>query len=199
MKRGFTVVEVLVTMVIIAILLGLGTVGLRSSLANARDAERQADIETIARGLEQYYNRGNPYYTAGVTKGSYPGSNMVISFDGGGWCDTAYFKDANQAAKYSVCRWYYEEVLPGVSKQALTPPGKGGTCLSNPWLQAEASPVAIISPSITNSLNDNCYVYKPLNDNDDGLCYSDNACRRYALLYKKETTGEIVIVRSKHQ
>src|SRR6478672_10052725 len=74
MKRGFTVVAVLITLVIIGILLGLGTVGLRSTLANGRDSERKADIETIARGLEAYYARGNPYVVGSVTKNTYPGS-----------------------------------------------------------------------------------------------------------------------------
>ena len=40
MVRGFTVIEVLVTLVIMSILLGLGTVGIRASLVNGRDAER---------------------------------------------------------------------------------------------------------------------------------------------------------------
>ena len=51
MNRGFTVVEILVTLVVMAIILTLGTVNLRSSLANGRDSERKSDIESITRGL----------------------------------------------------------------------------------------------------------------------------------------------------
>lgn len=199
MKRGFTVVEILITLVVMAILLGLSTVGMRAMIANANDAERADDIATIARGLEQYYEKGNPYYTGGVTKGSYPGSNMTISMGGSGWCATAYFQNPGQAANYSVCRNYYKEALPGLTDAAMTPPGFTSPEFHNPWLQGEANPVTIITPWITQVINEGKYVYKPLNDNDDGHCYSDTSCRRYALIYKKETTGEVVIVKSKHQ
>lgn len=201
MKRGFTVVEILVTLVVMAILLGLGTVGLRATLANGRDAERQADIETIARGLERYYETGNPFYVPGGTKGSYPGSNMFVSIDGSGWCPMSANPDTTQANKYSVCPYgdgYWSDALPGVSRAAVTPPGFTSPELKNPRSQPESNPVQITMPYITQALNEGKYVYKALND-DDSLCYSDTDCRRYALLYKKEVTGEIVIVRSRHQ
>lgn len=194
MNRGFTVVEVLVTLVIMAILLGLGTLGIRSTLANGRDAERQADIETIARGLERFYAQGYPYYIAGVTKGSYPDSNMKIHLDGTGWCEAAYFKNADQQALYSDCRpgdGYWEEVM-GISDAAQTPPNMTGKNLWNPWLVSEAD----IPAWITARLNEGKYVYLPMNDNGSH-CYG--GCYKYELYYKKETTGEVVTVKSKHQ
>lgn len=51
-RRGFTVVELVVVMVIMAILLAIGGLAIGSSRANARDAERTSDIEILARGLE---------------------------------------------------------------------------------------------------------------------------------------------------
>ena len=51
------------------ILLVLGVVNLTGSQANARDAERKADIETIAMYLETYYNSGTDGSTA---IGQYP-------------------------------------------------------------------------------------------------------------------------------
>jgi prepilin-type N-terminal cleavage/methylation domain-containing protein len=195
MNRGFTVVEVLVTLVIMAILVGLGTVGLRATLANGRDAERKDDIETIARGLELYYAKGNPFYIAGESKGGYPGSNDKIHIDGTGWCDMAYFKNAAAQANYSTCRpgdGYWSEVF-GVSDAAQTPPGMTTRNVWNPWLVNQAD----IPSRITTELNNGKYVYLPLND-DGSHCY-DVACRKYELYYKKETTGEVVIVKSKHQ
>ncbi len=195
MKRGFTVVEVLVTLVVMAILLSLGTVGLRASLANGRDAERQADIESLARGLEMYYAKGNPYYIAGPTKGAYPGSNMKIHIDGTGWCPTAYFVNDSQQALYSTCRpgdGYWSEVF-GVSDAAQTPPGKTTRAVWNPWLVNQAD----IPSRITAELDKGNYVYLPLHD-DNVHCY-DYPCPKFELYYKKETTGEVVKVNSKHQ
>ena len=199
MNRGFTVVELLITLVIMAILLTLSVVSMRGLQASARDEERKIDVDTIARGLEEYYKKGNPYYTNGSSKGSYPGANMMVSINGSGWCPGTFWVNPAHAAYFSICRNYMTEVLPGVSDAALTPPGKTSPTLSFSFLGAEASPVAIINPSITTYLNNGDYVYKPLNDSDEGLCYSFDSCRRYVLLYKKETTGEVVIVKSKHR
>lgn len=54
--RGFTVVELVVVMTIMAILLVVGIVSLAHIQSNGRDAERTSDAENIARGLERYYN-----------------------------------------------------------------------------------------------------------------------------------------------
>ncbi|MBC7512470.1 prepilin-type N-terminal cleavage/methylation domain-containing protein [Candidatus Saccharibacteria bacterium] len=193
MKRGFTVIEVLVTILVMVILLGLGTVGLRASLANGRDAERQADIETIARGLETFYLKGNPYYIAAPSKGSYPGSNMKIHIDGAGWCDAAYFKNAVAQAEYNYCspgQNYWSEFL--IPNAAMTPPGKSGPSVANPWLAAQTD----IPARIITNVNNGEYVYLPL-DADNNHCYG--LCPKFELYYKKETTGEVVKVKSVHQ
>lgn len=198
-KRGFTLIELMIVMIVTATLLGLGVAGFSGIQAQARDKEREADIEIIARGLEQYYKRGNPYYKGeGTTKGTYPGSNTMISIEGTGWCDTAYFKNPEQAAAYSVCKRYYSDALPGVTIAALTPPGKTSTELKHPWLTADAGSNQLITAWIQQELDAGNYVYKPMGDTD-ALCYGATDCRRFALFYKKETTGEVVIVRSKHQ
>jgi prepilin-type N-terminal cleavage/methylation domain-containing protein len=54
--KGFTLLEFLVVMVIMAILIGLILVGLTAARANARDESRIADLHTIAVGLEQYHD-----------------------------------------------------------------------------------------------------------------------------------------------
>lgn len=54
--RGFTVLEFLVVMVIMAILIGLVLVGLTAARANGRDQARISNLHTIAVGLEQYHD-----------------------------------------------------------------------------------------------------------------------------------------------
>lgn len=73
-RRGFTIVELIVVISVMGILLVLGVVNLRGSQANARDAERKTDIETIAIHLDTFYNSG----TEGSTSvGRYPSTVIV--------------------------------------------------------------------------------------------------------------------------
>jgi prepilin-type N-terminal cleavage/methylation domain-containing protein len=73
-RRGFTIVEITITVTIMGILLVLAFVNLSSSQARARDAERNSDVETIGRHLESYYTSGTNETT--VT-GVYPGTTLT--------------------------------------------------------------------------------------------------------------------------
>lgn len=53
--EGFTIIEVLIVIVIIGILLTVLMVRFINSQADARDVDRKADIETIARRFEQVF------------------------------------------------------------------------------------------------------------------------------------------------
>lgn len=55
-KCGFTVIELLVVVTILAILLILGFVGYKKHLKKARDAERKSDLQNIKVAFEDYYN-----------------------------------------------------------------------------------------------------------------------------------------------
>jgi len=73
-RRGFTIVELIITISIMAILLTLGTVSLSSSQANARDSERKTDIENIALHIETYYTSG---FDGSYEVGRYPSTNFI--------------------------------------------------------------------------------------------------------------------------
>lgn len=72
---GFTLVELLIVIAIMGILLVLGVVNLRGTQANARDAERASDVQTIATSLEGFYPQGNTL----VVAGEYPSTAMVTT------------------------------------------------------------------------------------------------------------------------
>jgi general secretion pathway protein G len=58
---GFTLIELLVVMSIIAILAGLSAFGIQNARESARNARRQADLETIRSALEIYKADCNQY------------------------------------------------------------------------------------------------------------------------------------------
>lgn len=65
MKRGFTLVELLVVITIISILVSIGLGSFTTTQKKSRDAKRKAYLSQIAESLEAYYN----------DKGQYPADN----------------------------------------------------------------------------------------------------------------------------
>lgn len=78
-KSGFTLVELLIVIVVIAILAAITLVAYNGVQAKARDSSRQSSVSTIAKALEVYY----------IDNGQYPialcSSSCTIN---GGWSDT---------------------------------------------------------------------------------------------------------------
>ncbi len=72
-KRGFTLIELVVVISILAILAGVLVPRVSNHMMAARDARRLADIKTVRNAVEQYM----------MDKGSYPAANQNPSF--GGW------------------------------------------------------------------------------------------------------------------
>ncbi|QQS39541.1 prepilin-type N-terminal cleavage/methylation domain-containing protein [Candidatus Woesebacteria bacterium] len=53
-NKGFTLVELLITMMIVAILAAISIFGLQGARESGRDAKRKADLESIRSALEIY-------------------------------------------------------------------------------------------------------------------------------------------------
>lgn len=64
-KSGFTFIEILVTVVIIAIITAAGVVSYSSINKRSRDAKRRADIEQLRTALEMYRAENGYYVDAG--------------------------------------------------------------------------------------------------------------------------------------
>lgn len=58
---GFTIVELLIVIVVIAILATISVVAYNGVQARARDAQRQQDVKTIVKALEMYYIDNGKY------------------------------------------------------------------------------------------------------------------------------------------
>jgi general secretion pathway protein G len=70
MQRGFTIVELLIVIVVIAILAAISLVTYNGVQQRARDSQRKSDISYVQKALSLYYidNNGYPACTGGVYK-----------------------------------------------------------------------------------------------------------------------------------
>jgi len=66
---GFTLLELLVVIGIIAIITSMGFVSYSTSQKKARDAKRRGDLEAIQNALEQYYSICNYSYPSSISSG----------------------------------------------------------------------------------------------------------------------------------
>ena len=78
MRGGFTVVELVITLTIMAILMSLAVVNLSDTLAKGRDQERKTDVNNIIIFQEAAYNRSTTrsYFTN--TAALSPGTTSTI-------------------------------------------------------------------------------------------------------------------------
>lgn len=203
-RRGFTIVELMIVIVIMGVLLTIGTVMYRGYQASARDKERESDITAVQTYLESIYaieikdGAGNILKPAGeypalpALKTEYSNSSVLASsFDelgvavmtppGVTYADTRTMLDLPAIGQY----------LPAEGDRTVA------YCTSSPsacYVRPNA-----ISPTIGQ------YIYAP-GPADNTLCTRSNngsnvsgACRRYALYYRTEADGVIKKVESRHR
>lgn len=77
--KGFTLVELLAAMAIIAILIGLAGFGISIALRNSRDTQRKSKLSDIQLAINEYYTSQNAY-PATITGA---GSSTQIQVTGG--------------------------------------------------------------------------------------------------------------------
>ncbi len=76
-RKGFTLLELLVVISIIAILIGLASVSFGTAQKKGRDSKRRGDMKAVQNAFEQYYAvNGNSYATTGCNA-------MATAFPGG--------------------------------------------------------------------------------------------------------------------
>lgn len=64
-QKGFTLIEILVSATIIAVLTAIGLVSFSIANRNARDAKRKADLEQVRAALEIYRSDNTSYPASG--------------------------------------------------------------------------------------------------------------------------------------
>ncbi len=178
-NRGFTLIEIVITLVIVSILLVLSVVSLDSAMISARDEERKSDIETLSSYLESFYNSGSQL---DATIGQYPpvGSTNPLT-------DNVLTTNTNELS-----------LLRDVDLDALIAPDADETTLSSIIAATNYTQTVLgVSPQPTSIQ----YVYQPIS-NDGTLCDnlpSTETCRKFNLYYRTETDDTIKMISSRHQ
>ncbi|HEY8886049.1 MAG TPA: type II secretion system protein [Candidatus Microsaccharimonas sp.] len=172
-RRGFTIVELIITITIMGILLTLAVVNVGTTQAKARDDARKSDIESIASNLESFYISGTDnstnfarYPSLGLTG---PAANI-----------TTNLRDANLNSF----------LPPGTTDVSLTflPSTNTGTL---PSIQTTAG----VLPQPTKDQ----YVYQPIKTDGSVCLAGDIDCRKYNLFYRLETDNTVYKWTSKNQ
>lgn len=191
-RAGFTIVEIVIVMVIMAVLLTLGVVGLAATQVNGRDAKRKADVEAIARGLEGRFKLGNPKVTSPtLAPGTYPATAEFLHSLG---------LTQSSLTPDTIPGGYVSDLYPGTTNSNFTSPKSSGVNVSLINFFCIANGAAENMTTITGCINSNpdAYYYESINANGD-ICNGTEACVRYNLYYKLEKDGSIVTVRSERQ
>ncbi|MBI1863468.1 prepilin-type N-terminal cleavage/methylation domain-containing protein [Candidatus Microgenomates bacterium] len=112
MKRGFTLIELIVVVSIIGILAAVSTFSYRSSLISSRDARRKTDIEQVRAALELYRSEANTYpatasfsLDCASTGGLVFGANTYLSLqprDPKCTAQTYYYTQLSSGADYTI-------------------------------------------------------------------------------------------------
>ena len=171
-RRGFTIVELIITITIMGILLTLAVVNVNSTQMKARDNERKADIEAITGHLETFYKVGidssTSYYRYPTTTNLINGSSTTGI--------TTYLRDAD-----------LKSFTAPTSADAVT---SFIAATNNTQTAAGVTPQPAVGQ----------YVYQPILASG-ALCTGSvgTDCRKYNLYYKLESDNVVYMVTSKNQ
>ncbi len=99
-RRGFTTIELIITVAIMGILLVLAFVNLTASQARARDEERKTDVESTSQHLESFYKGRD----GDAQIGRYPSTLLTGQGDG-----------------------FIRSILPNIDIKSMIAPGASST------------------------------------------------------------------------
>jgi prepilin-type N-terminal cleavage/methylation domain-containing protein len=168
-RRGFTIVELIIVITIMAILLVLAVVNLRGSQISARDDERKADIDNLALHLEIFYNSGRDGSTS---LGRYTSTGLTTS-------GVASIQDNLR-----------DMDLKSVMAPGITNPLDTLLMAAN---TDESTTGVLPQPTI------NQYVYQPLQQNGTLCTSGAQMCQRFNLFYRLESDDTVYVKTSKNQ
>lgn len=180
--RGFTLIELMITVTIMIVLMALAIVNLLTSQIDTRDQERRTDIGTIARGLEVYYVSGNPY--TNIPKGYYPGGQEVTT----AIATTPPFNNFLEGVGQTSFQAPNEAVTDSFGVDANYATSAPGSNPDGSYSDSQARTLLASKP----------YLYQPLT-RTNVFCASYVNCVKFNLYYLTERNNTVNVVRSKNQ
>ncbi|NTU46942.1 type II secretion system protein [Candidatus Roizmanbacteria bacterium] len=109
-KNGFTLLEMLVVIGIIAVLIGMGAVAYSAAQKKARDAKRKGDLHAIQSAMEQYYSlcgftypTGNGDLTGSLICGSTGQVFITYPYNPLGTNSRYKISNATDGSSYLIC------------------------------------------------------------------------------------------------
>lgn len=168
-QRGFTITELVIAITIMAVLIVLSFLNLESSQTRSRDAERSADIETIALNLDTYYKSG---IDGNSSPGKYPSTQLI-----------------------SNGITFTKQLLRDIDDKTLTAPGITDPVQTFTAATNNKQNIIDILPLPTI----NQYVYQPIQSDGSLCSLETQECRKFNLYYRTEADNVVHIVTSKNQ
>jgi prepilin-type N-terminal cleavage/methylation domain-containing protein len=170
-RQGFTIVELIIVIAIMAILLTLGVVNLQDTLVNGRDDERKEDIANLARHLETFYTSGSDSST---TTGFYPSTAITTNAS----TMTTYLRDADNDTL----------MAPGITDPIQT-------------VKAASDTSILTSASAHPTFSEYIYQPLALSADGStwSLCTGSTECRKFNLYYRLESDNTVYIKTSINQ
>ena len=207
-QRGFTIIELIITLVVMGILLVLGIVDLTSSQAKSRDSERQADISNISSALESYYTAGSD-----ATDGSgsvaatdtYPVADNLVGSTSGTPNALSLLRDLDS---HTLSSPNGGTGVNGIALVGLANPATFDTCLDNNGGTSAALTCVEADANAPSASKDN-YLYVPYTQVDSNADYHycgatemaasvTGECTGYSLFYWSETNNAVQEVDGRH-
>ncbi|MGY4893591.1 MAG: type II secretion system protein [Candidatus Saccharimonadota bacterium] len=169
MRRGFTVVELIITVTIMGILLTLAVVNLNTTQVGARDTERKEDVAALATNLEAFFKTGTDTSTV---LGTYPSTGLTVS---GETSVRSYLRDID----------FKSVTAPGASSVAA-----GFVSATN---NSQTATGVLPQPTISQ------YVYQPIQANGSLCTSDAQECRKFNIFYRLEADNAVYMLTSKNQ
>jgi len=170
-RRGFTIVELIITITIMGILLTLAVVNVNTTQLKSRDNERKADVEAIATALESFYSTGGSTVSS---LGHYPATDLAAGNI------VSNLRDVDLKSF----------TAPGVASSDLT--FIASTNIGNAkGIQTTAG--VLIQPTIGQ------YIYQPIKSDGSVCTTGQTDCRKFNIFYRLEVDNAVYKITSKNQ